>query len=109
MATTGIRSRERELTIDSAGQAIRSLREQAGLSLQDLAERLDWDKGRLSKYENNHLALSLPVIEEIASAFDKPPPSLVFACLQHRYPALSNSQSKVGRLVKRLTDELAKL
>lgn len=94
--------------IDSAGQAIRNLREQTGLSLLDLATRLGWDKSRLSKYENDHLALSMPVIEEIAKALGVPPLVVVFDCLKQRYPALASPTSKKGRLVQQLVDELCR-
>lgn len=108
MAKTETRP-ERDVTIESAGDAIRSLREQANLTLQELADRVGWDKGRLSKYENNYRALSLPVIEAIAAALKLPAPVVVFHCLKRRYPGLANTRSKVGRLVQELTDALSKV
>jgi hypothetical protein len=35
------------------------LPEQSGLTLTEMATRLGRDKGRLSKYENNHIGLSI--------------------------------------------------
>ena len=88
---------------------IRTLRQQAGLSLEEMARRIGWDKGRLSKYENSRLGLSLPVIEDIAKALGERPEVVVLRCLKERYPALSSSKSEVGRLVQHLVDELGKL
>jgi transcriptional regulator with XRE-family HTH domain len=82
---------------------IRRLREEAGVSLGTLARRLKWDKGRLSKYENNHLALSLPTIDKIASALGIPPEVIVLECLMERYPGLKAPESELGQLLKRLT------
>lgn len=97
---------EAKLKIDSAGGAVRALREQAGLSLQELAERVGWDKGRLSKYENNHLGLSLSALDELAAGLGVPSTTLLIDCLKHRYPSLNHPQSRVGRLLDQLTREL---
>ena len=96
----------REVTIPAAGDAIRALREEAGLSLQELADRVGWDKGRLSKYENNHLALALPAIDTIARGLDLAPAVVVYNCLKHRYPALTLAESESGPLVKALVDKM---
>ncbi len=95
-----------EITIPTAGDAIRALREEAGLSLQQLADRVGWDKSRLSKYENNHLALALPAIDTIAHGLDLAPAVVVYNCLKHRYPALTLAESERGPLVKELVDQL---
>ena len=92
----------REVTIPSAGDAIRALREQAGLSLQELADRVGWDKSRLSKYENNRLALALPAIDAIAHGLDLAPAAVVYHCLKHRYPALTLADSESGQLLSQL-------
>ena len=96
----------REITIPTAGDTIRALREQAGLSLQELADRVGWDKGRLSKYENNHLALALPALDTIAHGLDLAPAVVVYNCLKHRYPALTLAESERGQLVKELVDQM---
>lgn len=94
-------------SIGSAGDAIRRLRNDSGLSLSSLARLLGWDKGRLSKYENNELRLSLPVIERIAHALNKPPELVVLECIKIRYPALARSDSKPGQLLQELVDQIA--
>lgn len=93
------------IKIDGAGDAIRTLREASGLTLQGLAERVGWDRGRLSKYENNRLGLSISVIEEIARALGEPSLAVVLLCLKQRYPELSNS--KAGKLVEQLVEEVS--
>ena len=92
--------------IESAGGAIRALREERSLSLTDLAAKLKWDKGRLSKYENNQLAMSLPVLDLIAKALDLPPLVVLLHCLKHRYPMLRRRDNRVAQLVEQIVHEL---
>jgi len=93
--------------IESAGETIRALREEAGLNLTQLAERIGWDKGRLSKYETNQLAMSVSVIDRIAEGLGKPPLVVLLLCLKHRYPGLRTPDSRVGTLLQRLVNELS--
>ena len=97
----------RDLTIASSGDAIRGLRMAQGLSLQDVATRIGWDKSRLSKYETNRLDLSIEVIEQIAQALGHPPLFVVLKCLKHRYPELGSRRSKLGRLLDSVVRELS--
>lgn len=92
------------LRIDGAGRFIRQLREEAGFKLNELALSLGWDKGRLSKYENGRLAVSLPVLEEIAVGLGLRPEVVVFRCMKHLYPKLSGSEA--GTLLETLIHEL---
>jgi transcriptional regulator with XRE-family HTH domain len=92
--------------IESAGAVIRAAREEQGLTLTDLAEKLGWDKGRLSKYENNQLAISSSVLELIGRALGIPPLVLQLRCLKHRYPLLRRRDSRVAVLVEQIVDEL---
>lgn len=94
--------------LDGAGPAIRKLREAAGLSLSEMARQLGWDKGRLSKYENGHLALAASVIEEIARALKQRPEVVVLYCLKYRYPKLSLAGSEIGEALDTLVEELGK-
>src|SRR5262245_3808580 len=95
---------ETNLKIESAGKVIQARRKEAGLALEALADRLGWEdgKGRLSKYENDRLGLSLPVIEEIARALGKRAEPIVLECLKARYPALASERSTAGRLLNQL-------
>lgn len=98
---------DRNIQISSAGQAIRSLRVAQKLSLHQLADRIGWDKARLSKYENNKLGLSLAVIEELATGLECEPLFLVLTCLKHRYPELSRKGSKIGHTLDKLVRQLS--
>ena len=79
------------------------------LRVQQLAQRLGWDKGRLSKYENDKLALSMPVIEAIARALEINPAAVVIRCLKVRYPYLAAERSEIGKLLDKLLARLPKL
>ena len=78
--------------------------EEAALSLSEMAKRLDWDKGRLSKYENNQLGISLSVAEEIAKVLKKRPETVVLLCLKEHYPKLKKSET--GEILDALVNAL---
>jgi transcriptional regulator with XRE-family HTH domain len=88
-----------------AGNAVRQLRLECGLTLPELAVRLGWDKGLLSKYETDRLALSLSTIVAIAAALKRTPEAIVFECLKEVSPGLSDS--KTGRLMESIIDRLS--
>jgi len=94
------------LKITGVGEVIRQLRQEQGFSQDELSERLGWASGKLSKYETNHLSLSLEVIEEIAGALEQRPDVVVLYCLRHRYPELGTS--KVGSLLEALVNSSGK-
>jgi len=94
--------------IGKVGEAIRNLRLNAGISMSELANRLGWDKARLSKYENNRLGLTLSSIERIAAALGKHPEFVVFECLATKYPRLNDPKSAIGKLLQDLIVELDK-
>lgn len=100
------RTTDSDFKIESTGDVVRAMREKAGLSLQQLADRIGADKSSLSKYENNQLAMSLRTIERIAEGLELAPLVVLFECLRHRYPMLRSSKSKVGGLVQDLVAEL---
>lgn len=80
------------------GNAIKELRDEAQLNQAELAERIGWDKGRLSKYESNQLSLSFAAIEKIADAIGKKTEVVVLRCLKYMYPSLSDPNSQVAVL-----------
>jgi len=88
------------LKLSSAGAAIRRLRESKNLSQKEMARLLNWPEGRLSKYETNSLALSVPVIEEIAIALGERPAAVALFCLREHFPDLGTTE--VGRLLESL-------
>ena len=95
----------RELQIEKAGQVIRDLRSERGIGLNELAARMGWDKGRLSKYETNQLGLSLSAVGEIAKALHVRPEVLVFECLKQVYPRLRRD-SEERQLLEQLIEKM---
>jgi transcriptional regulator with XRE-family HTH domain len=101
---------KRTLTLKSVGEVIRALRAERGWSLEEMTKHLGWaDRSRLSKYETNALALSLPVLEEIAHVLDLRPEVLVLRCLKRRYPSLGAGGNEISRLLEQLVIELGEL
>ena len=92
------------LKIDGVGQVITRSRELCGLSMGELSRILDWDKSRLSKYENGQLALSTEVIEQIANGLNLRPEVLVLRCMKEKYEGFSTSRA--GKLLEHLVVEL---
>jgi transcriptional regulator with XRE-family HTH domain len=94
------------MKIEGAGAVIRKYREQHNISLRELALRLGWDRGRLSRYENNDLALSLDALSQIATALGERPEVVVFECLRALHRNLDNSPlgKIVGSIVAGLDD-----
>lgn len=90
------------IQLGSAGRELKMIRQEKNLSLNQLASRLDWDKGRLSRYENNKVALSTESIEKIAEALGIPATQLVIRLLKGIYPEFSDSSNSVGKLFNKL-------
>ena len=97
-----------DLKMNGSGHVLRQMRDEAGVSLRELAEKLDWNQGTLSKYENNQLGLSLEVAEQIADALGCSREELAVRCLQARYNTLAKSTTNVGKLAYNLVEALAK-
>ena len=93
----------RKQSIDSAGKAIRALREEAGLTVTALADLLGWDKSRLSRIETDQIGLTAASIVEIAEALDKPPEVVLLRCFRYSFP-----ESKFFKAIER-TDLFKKL
>jgi hypothetical protein len=96
------------LKVTKSGLGIKQLREHAGFTLPQFAEKLGWNKGQLSKYENNILALPLSAIEEIANALGHSVSVVVLYLLKIQYPDLNGSETgeRFDRLVEQLEKEL---
>jgi len=100
------KTEDEKLKLESAGLAIRQLREERKLSLDALAGRIGWDKGRLSRYENDRVGLSTGAIEHIAQGLELPSIVVLVHCLKHIYPALAEANSPKGKLLDRLVKEV---
>lgn len=62
--------------LDSKGVGIRikQSREQAGMSLNDVAQKIDLDKSTILRYENGEIAkVKAPLIEKMAAAMNVSP------------------------------------
>jgi transcriptional regulator with XRE-family HTH domain len=97
-----------DLRLTNSGGILRQAREEAGLSLRELAERLSWNQGTLSKYENGQTGLSLEILEEIADAIGCSREQLAVRCLRERYASLATSKTEVGKLANSLVQALSK-
>ena len=51
------------------GRRIRYLREKAGLSQGEMADRFGIDRGNISEWENAKVCPSLPMLETVADGF----------------------------------------
>lgn len=91
-----------DIKLTGAGDVLRELREQAGLSLREAAGKLDWYPGELSKYETNKVGVSLEIVEKIADLVGKPREAVVLQCLQTRYTKLAQKDSPVGKALGHL-------
>ena len=89
-----------------AGSAIKSLREEKGVSLNALSKKIGWNKSQLSRYENNQIGITNEAIEKIAQGLELPPLYVLFNCLKQIYPDLSEPTHKAGKLIESLIKEL---
>jgi transcriptional regulator with XRE-family HTH domain len=96
------------LKFESLGDELRTIREECKVGLNELAKKINWDKGRLSKYENNKLALTVDAIDQIAQGLGIPSPVIVIRFLKKLYPVLSNPQNHETKLLNQLSESLLK-
>src|SRR5437763_506285 len=91
-----------DVRIGEVGEILRMAREDAGLSLQNVADRLGCNRATVSKYESNKIAVSLDIVESIADAVGCPKDQLVLQCLQQRYSTSKHRNSPIGKLFGQL-------
>ena len=96
------------LKFETLGDELRTIREECKVSLSELARKINWNKGRLSKYEKNKIALTVDAIEQIAQGLQIPSPVIVIRFLKKLYPVLSNPQNHEAKLLDQLSDSLLK-
>lgn len=89
-----------EIRFENCGKVVHDARIAAGVSIRELAERLSVDRGRLSKIENDGLALSMTALESIANALQVAPEQLAMKCLELRFPGLRATAA--GKMMTRL-------
>ncbi len=99
-----------EVKLLGAGEFIRGLRDEVGISLRELAEELNVNRGTISRWESDDLAISLDSLEAIADALGKPRQEVAMRCLRYsletRYPDLANEGTRPGKLVAELIEAL---
>ena len=101
---TDVEARNERLVLSGIG--LRALRESKGVSLSELARRLDWDKGRLSKYEKGQLGIRSEPVTQIAEKLGLSPAAVAVYLLKSEFPQLADVDTKSGKLVKRLLSSL---
>ena len=99
---------QEQMKLDGVGPALKSLREQSGLTTEGLAQELSIDQSTLSKYENGRRAVPLSLLEKIAKVLEQPPVSVVAWCLKERFPELADPKTKVSQLLHQLCKEVAR-
>jgi len=83
-----------ELRIEGAGLVIKALREKHGMTLSELANRLKWDKSRLSLYENDKRSISLETLAEICQGLDESPLAIIRDCIKPVHASACGSMLK---------------
>ena len=89
-----------EIRFEGYGPILRQLREDAGIGVRDLARRMECSHSRISKIESNALSISMTMLEQLATALELPPETVVLRCLERRYPQLQ--QTPAGKLMSNL-------
>lgn len=64
-------------SLKSIGRKIALLRNERGMSQEDLAGEAEVNRGYISRIENGHVALSIPVLLKIAEALNVKPYELL--------------------------------
>ena len=82
------------------GSVVKRLRTKRGLSQQQLAIRLGWDKSRISKIETGKHGLTLPVIKKLGEALSIDPAVFALACLNEMFPSLRSTPH--GKLISQV-------
>src|SRR4051794_1816639 len=80
-----MRSTSGRVTLQGVGGAVRKMREEAKLSVREVARRLKMNHGTYSKYETSARPLSLAFIERCADAIKVSRETAVLRCIRHAY------------------------
>lgn len=88
-------------SVDIVGfpEVLKTLRLQADLSQNDLAQKIGCDVSLISKYEHG-TGPTIEMLEKIAKALGQKPEALVFFALKQRYPNVADSS--IGKMVRDL-------
>lgn len=88
------------------GQRIKARREQLGLTLDDVAQRIGVTKGTVSRYENGVIArLKVPVLESIARVLDMEPKELIDPSSSPTYSKTTITPEQISNYFASLSDD----
>ncbi|WP_020474478.1 helix-turn-helix domain-containing protein [Zavarzinella formosa] len=78
--------------LSGVGKILRTIREEAGIKLGDMASTIKIGKGTLSKYENDELAVPVTTIVVLAKAASEDSEQIVIRCLFECHPDLITTE-----------------
>ncbi len=93
------------IRINDAGDLLKDLRDELGLSQDGLAKMIGSKRPRISEYENNLRSIPMEVVDKLADALEKPREALLLSFLQKHYPALADTNNELGRATVKLLKE----
>ncbi|HWB12681.1 MAG TPA: helix-turn-helix transcriptional regulator [Pirellulales bacterium] len=84
-ADTGDVTRSTNFKVRRIGDLLRKIREELHLNLEQMAALIEWDEPRLSKAENNHEGVWVPleVLQKMADALGDP--ERVWKCVEEAF------------------------
>lgn len=94
--------------MDSAGHCLKRLRQEKGFSLRRLEDASGISRGLLSRYENNLVNIEFDTLTKIAKALDVSPLMIIMEWLKQKQPELKDVNSKAGKLLSELSEELSR-
>lgn len=86
-----------EIRFEGCGEILRDVRQKSRKTLRELAELVGCSHSKLTKIENDALAVSLTMIEKIASELRIRPEDIILRCFERRFPKLL--ETKGGSLI----------
>lgn len=89
-----------------AGPFVRELRGRLGVSMRELARRLGWEAGHLSRCESGKLKLSLDALDRIAVALGLEPAAVAVEAYASIRPR--TREGRAGEILAELLLELRK-
>lgn len=92
------------ISVFGAGAIIRSLRENANVSIAELGRRIGVSRSMMSRYESNERALTIDAMHSVADALGLVEEEVVVACLQTAYPELMNTRP--GKSLRKIVDAI---
>lgn len=89
-----------KLVIPDAGPILRQHRQNAKLSIDDVAERTRMDRSQISRYESGEVRVNLRVLEALALAIGQKPQKVIAECQASLLQKLRDRYGKASDLVE---------